>query len=165
MICYVVMGVAGAGKSRIGAALASGLGLEFVEGDTYHAPANVKHMEAGIPLTDDDRAEWLRSIALRIREAASRGAGLVVTCSALKRAYRDVLRSAANDVQFIYLRGPRELIAERLANRRGHFMPVSLLDSQFAILDEPSHDEHAWVCDVTQSPEEIVAGLIARVTI
>ncbi|MFL5611721.1 MAG: gluconokinase [Gemmatimonadaceae bacterium] len=157
------MGVAGAGKSRIGAAFANAIDTEFVEGDTYHAPANVKRMEAGIPLTDDDRAEWLRSIALRIREAASRGAGLVVTCSALKRAYRDVLRSAANDVQFIYLRGPRELIAERLANRRGHFMPVSLLDSQFAILDEPSHDEHAWVCDVTQSPEEIVAGLIARV--
>lgn len=159
------MGVAGAGKSRIGAAFARAIDAEFVEGDTYHAPASVKRMEAGIPLTDNDRAEWLRSLALRIRDAASRGVGLVVTCSALRRAYRDVLRSAANDVQFIYLRGPRELIAERLANRRGHFMPVSLLDSQFAILDEPSHDEHAWVCDVTQSPEEIVAGLIARVTI
>ncbi len=113
-------------------------------------------MKAGIPLTDDDRAGWLRSLAARLREAGDAGTGLVLTCSALKRSYRDVLRGGAPDLQFVFLRGPRELIAERLASRRGHFMPASLLDSQFATLEEPSPDEHAWVCDIRESAEDIV---------
>jgi gluconokinase len=156
------MGVTGSGKSLIGAALAHALGIDFVEGDEYHPATNVERMSSGIPLTDDDRAGWLRAIAMRISESRGAGAGLVVSCSALKRSYRDVLRAEANDLQFVFLRGRRELIAERLANRRGHFMPASLLDSQLATLEEPSPDEHAWVCDISKSPEELLADLVAR---
>jgi len=157
------MGVAGSGKSTIGAALAAALGADFVEGDDYHPPANVERMARGIPLTDEDRAGWLRALAGQIRERRDAGRGLVLTCSALKRAYRDVLRAAAPDLQLVYLRGPRALIAQRLASRRGHFMPASLLDSQLATLEEPSPDEQAWVCDADESPQEIVAALVARV--
>lgn len=156
------MGVAGSGKSTIGAAFANALGVDFVEGDAYHPPENVQRMSAGIPLTDDDRANWLRALALRIRDAKDAGRGLVFSCSALKRAYRDILRAEARDLRFVFLKGERALVSERLAGRRGHFMPPSLLDSQFAALEEPSPDEHAWVCDVRQSPQEIVAGLVAR---
>jgi gluconokinase len=156
------MGVAGSGKSTIGAAFARALDVEFVEGDDYHPPENVERMAAGVPLTDEDRAGWLRALARRLREAAGAGAGLVMTCSALKRSYRDVLRAGAPDVRFVFLRGPRALIAERLASRRGHFMPASLLDSQFATLEEPSPDEEAWVCDIRESPAALVAGLVAR---
>ena len=156
------MGVAGSGKSVIGAALASALRVEFVEGDKYHSAENVQRMSAGVPLTDDDRAQWLRALALRIREARDAGTGLILTCSALKRAYRDILRAEARDLRFVFLKGERALIAERLAGRRGHFMPPSLLDSQFAALEEPSLDENAWVCDVRQSPQDIVAALMAQ---
>jgi gluconokinase len=161
---YVVMGVAGSGKSTIGAALARALGVDFVEGDDYHPAENVERMARGIPLTDDDRAGWLRALAARLREAREAGSGLVMTCSALKRAYRDVLRAGAADVRFVFLRGPRELIADRLARRRGHFMPSSLLDSQFATLEEPTPDEGAWVCDIRESPDALVAALVARVS-
>jgi gluconokinase len=159
---YVVMGVSGSGKSLIGAALARALGIDFVEGDNYHPAENVERMSRGIPLTDDDRAGWLRALATRIREARDAGTGLVMTCSALKRAYRDVLRAEAGELRFIYLRGPRALIADRLAGRRGHYMPASLLDSQLATLQEPSPDEGAWVCDIGKSPEDLVATLVAR---
>jgi gluconokinase len=161
---YVVMGVAGSGKSTVGAALARTLGVDFVEGDEYHPAENVERMSRGVPLTDGDRAGWLRALAMRIGEAKKAGTGLVITCSALKRAYRDVLRAGADNLRFVYLRGSRELIAERLANRRGHFMPASLLDSQFATLEEPTADEDAWVCDVRQLPEDVVAALVARVS-
>ncbi|MEA2705240.1 MAG: gluconokinase, partial [Gemmatimonadaceae bacterium] len=117
------MGVAGSGKSVIGAALADALGIEFVEGDQYHSAENVQRMSQGIPLTDDDRALWLLSLAARIREARQAGAGVVISCSALKRAYRDTLRVEASDLRFVFLKGERALIAERLATRRGHFMP------------------------------------------
>ncbi len=159
---YVVMGVSGSGKSLIGAALARALGVNFVEGDEYHSPENVERMSSGIPLTDDDRAQWLRSIAARIRESKDKGVGLVVTCSALKRTYRDILRTPADDLQFVFLKGQAALISERLASRRGHFMPPSLLDSQIGTLEEPSPDEHAWVCDISQSPQDLVASLVAR---
>jgi gluconokinase len=157
-----VMGVSGSGKSLIGAALARALGVEFVEGDDYHPAANVQRMSSGIPLTDDDRAGWLRALGVRIREAKDAGTGLVMTCSALKRSYRDVLRADAGELRFVFLRGPRSLIAERLANRRGHFMPPNLLESQFAALEEPSPDEQAWVCDISESPQELVANLVTR---
>jgi gluconokinase len=157
-----VMGVSGSGKSLIGAALARALGIDFVEGDEYHPAENVERMARGVPLTDADRAGWLRSLATRIREARDAGTGLVMTCSALKRSYRDVLRAGASDVRFVFLRGPRTLIAERLAGRRGHFMPPSLLDSQLATLEEPSPDEEAWICDIRESPQDLVAALVAR---
>ncbi len=150
------MGVAGSGKSTVGAALARVLGVVFVEGDAYHPPENVERMSRGIPLGDADRAGWLRA-------AEEAGAGLVMACSALKRSYRDVLRAGAPDLQLVFLRGSRSLIAERLGGRRGHFMPPSLLESQFATLEPPWPDESAWVCDAEDPPEEIVASLVARV--
>jgi gluconokinase len=157
------MGVCGAGKSLIGAKLARELRVEFVEGDALHPPENVKRMAAGIPLTDDDRHGWLLAIAARLRGAKQASVGLVVSCSALKRRYRDLLRSAGDpSVRFIYLRGARELLAERMTSRRGHFMPPSLLDSQLATLEEPTPDEGAWVCDISNPPDAIVADLVAR---
>lgn len=160
---YVIMGVCGAGKSLIGAKLARALDVEFVEGDALHPPENVRRMAAGIPLTDDDRHGWLLAIAARLRDAKRAGAGLVVSCSALKRRYRDLLRSAGDpDVRFVYLAGSRALLAERMENRRGHFMPPALLDSQLAILEEPSPDEQAWACDIAETPDAIVTGLVTR---
>jgi gluconokinase len=159
---YVVMGVSGSGKTVIGAALARSLGVEFVEGDDFHPEENVKRMASGFALTDEDRAPWLRSIAARLRAARDAGKGLVVSCSALKRSYRDLLRADAGDLRFIFLRGGRALIAERLATRSGHFMPPSLLDSQFAALEEPGPDESVWKCDVRESSADLVAALVAR---
>lgn len=158
------MGVAGSGKSLIGGALARALDVAFVEGDDYHSPENVARMASGTPLTDADRLPWLRSVAKRIRDAKSAGTGLVVACSALKRSYRDLLRaeSGAPGLQFVFLKGSRALIAGRLADRRGHFMPPTLLDSQLAALEEPSPDERAWVSNIKDSPEHIVAALVAR---
>lgn len=159
---YVVMGVSGAGKTLIGSAFARSLGVEFVEGDDYHPAENVERMAAGIPLTDDDRALWLRLLAGRLREANTAGTGLVMSCSALKKSYRAVLRSGARELQFVFLRGDRALLTERIASRRGHFMPPSLLDSQLSTLEEPSPDEGAWVCDINKSPEDLVAALVER---
>jgi gluconokinase len=153
------MGVSGSGKSLIGALLARALGVAFVEGDTYHSPENVARMSAGMPLTDEDREAWLSAIAARL-DAARAEPGLVVSCSALKRHYRDVLRAGRADVQFVHLDGPRALLEQRLAGRRGHFMPTSLLDSQLAILEPPAPDEHAWVCDIGEPPDAIVARLV-----
>ena len=159
--CYVIMGVAGSGKTTIGAALARALAAPFLEGDELHPPANVERMAQGIPLTDDDRRPWLLAIAQQLRDAQRAGLGLVVTCSALKRSYRDLLRSAGGaGLQFVHLTGDRDVIAERLAGRRGHFMPPSLLDSQLTTLEPPAPDEHAWVCDIRESPETIVAKLV-----
>jgi gluconokinase len=157
------MGVAGAGKSLVGSALARALGVDFVEGDEYHPPENVARMAAGIPLTDDDRLGWLRALADRLRAAAKADRGLVMACSALKRSYRDLLRAGDPDVRFILLHGGRALLAERIAKRRGHYMPASLLDSQLATLEIPSPDEGAWTCDVASSPETIVAALVTLV--
>ena len=160
---FIVMGVSGSGKTTIGARLARALGSEFVEGDDLHPPDNVQRMTAGIPLTDDDRRGWLLAIAARLREARHAKIGLVVSCSALKRSYRDLLRSNGDkDVCFVYLAGSRALLAERLAQRRGHFMPPALLKSQLAILEEPSPDEGAWVCDISQAPDMVVADLVKR---
>src|SRR5258705_1190775 len=144
---YVIRAVSGSGKSRIGARSAGELGIEFVEGDALHPPDNVKRMAAGTPLTDDDRRGWLLAIGTRLRDAKRAGRGLVISCSALKRSYRDLLRSAGDDtVRFVYLAGSRALLAERMAQRREHFMPPSLLESQLAILEEPGPDERAWLC-------------------
>lgn len=156
------MGVSGSGKSLIGSTFARALGIDFVEGDAYHPAENVARMSSNIPLTDADRLGWLRALAERLGQAARGGTGLVIACSALKRAYRDLLRTDARDVQFIFLRGTRALLAERLEGRRGHFMPPSLLDSQLATLEEPSPDEGAWVADIGRSPEDLVAALVAR---
>src|SRR5882762_8925631 len=153
---YVIMGVAGSGKTTIGVALARALATPFLEGDELHPPANVQRMAQGIPLTDDDREQ--------LRDAQRAGLGLVVTCSALKRSYRDLLRSASGAaLQFVHLTGDRDVIMERLAGRRGHFMPAAMLDSQLATLEAPAADESAWVCDIRESPEAIVANLVKRI--
>lgn len=162
---YVVMGVAGSGKSLIGSSLARALGVEFLEGDDFHTAQSIEKMAAGIPLTDDDRAGWLQALALRLRTADETGSGVVIACSALKRSYRDILRGGAPDTRFIFLTGPPEVIAQRLDNRGGHFMPASMLDSQLATLEEPSYDENVWVVDVLIPPEEIVSDLVARVSL
>jgi len=156
------MGVSGAGKTVIGSRLASALGAEFVEGDSYHPPANIEKMAAGIPLTDEDRQGWLDAIAGRIRRANDSRDTVVVSCSALKRAYRDIIRADAGQVRFIFLSGERELISARLRGRKGHFMPPTLLDSQLSTLEEPSPDEDVWVVDINESPDQIVASLLAR---
>jgi gluconokinase len=160
---YVVMGVAGAGKSAVGAALADALGMAFAEGDAYHPPTNVQRMAAGIALTDADRLPWLHALAARLHKAEEKGAGLVMACSALKRSYREVLRGGATSVRFIYLHGDRELLATRLAQRLDHFMPPSLLESQLAALEPPTPDEGVWTCDIRLSPKAIVACLLDRV--
>ncbi len=160
---YVIMGVAGSGKSTIGPLLARALDIEFVEGDDLHPPDNVRRMAAGIPLTDDNRRGWLIRVADRLRDAQRAKVGLVVSCSALKRTYRDLLRSGgAADLRLVYLAGSRDLLAERMAQRPRHFMPPALLDSQLATLEEPSADERAWVCDIRQAPDAIVADLVRR---
>jgi len=158
------MGVAGAGKSAVGAALAKALGVTFVEGDAYHPAMSVQRMAAGIPLTDADRLPWLQALAARLREAEEAGTGLVVTCSALKRSYREVLRTGSASVKFIYLHGDRELLAMRLAQRREHFMPPSLLESQLVALEPPTPEEEAWAYNVRCSPREIVAAVIERIS-
>ncbi len=157
------MGVSGAGKTLIGAQLARALDVGFVEGDDLHPAANVDRMTAGIPLTDENRHGWLIAIAARLRDAKRAGVGLVVACSALKRRYRELLRSVgAGDVRFVYLKGDRALLAERMAQRPGHFMPPALLDSQLATLEEPVSAERAWVCDIRETPDAIVADLVKR---
>jgi len=160
---YVVMGVSGSGKSLIGAKLAHALDFEFIEGDDLHSSENIERMSSGIPLTDADRMDWLRTMSQLIRDADDEGAGVVISCSALKRAYRDILRSEGRRVQFIFLEGESSLIADRIANRGGaHFMSPSLLESQFATLEKPMPDEDAWVIDISSSPDEIITDLLAR---
>lgn len=155
------MGVAGAGKSRVGALLALALGVEFVEGDRFHPPENVARMAAGIPLTDTDRAGWLLAIASRISEARTAGAGLVVSCSALRRPYRDVLREGGAS-HFVHLTGMRDLLAARLVARRDHFMPPALLESQLRTLELPTPDERAITCDIAAAPDAIVAAIMGE---
>ena len=158
----VVMGTAGAGKSRIGAALAAALESPFVEGDTFHSPENVALMAAGVPLTDDNRREWLIALAAQLRDVRARNESVVLTCSALKRRYRDTLRSGDDSLRLIMLHGEATLLRERLTARTGHYMPASLLDSQLAALEVLSPDEDAWTFDVRDSPEAIVSAILMR---
>lgn len=153
-VVVVVMGVSGSGKSTVGRMLAERLAVPYAEGDDFHPPANVAKMSSGQPLTDEDRWPWLRSIA--DWTAAHLGSGGVVTCSALKRAYRELLGSAGPGVWFLHLAGDRELIAARLTGRSGHFMPAALLDSQFAALEPLGPDEPGTTVDITVDPEEIL---------
>ncbi|EGX59056.1 gluconokinase [Streptomyces zinciresistens K42] len=155
----VVMGVAGTGKTTIGALLATRLGVPYAEGDDFHASANIAKMTAGVPLDDDDRWPWLDAIGAWAHGRA--GLGGVVSCSALKRAYRDRLRAAAPDVVFVHLAGDRAVVEDRMSHRQGHFMPTALLDSQFATLQPLGADEAGVVVDVSGGPEEI-AGRAAE---
>ncbi len=146
----VVMGVAGSGKTTIASGLAEMLGVPFVEGDSLHPIANVKKMSAGLPLTDEDRWPWLKAIGERMEVERITGHGVVVSCSALRHAYRDCLRREVHGrVHFVLLDGSRQLISDRMKKRKGHFMPAALLDSQFATLEKPTPDEHAVVLDIS----------------
>lgn len=158
----VVMGVSGSGKSTVGCALAQRLALQYVEGDELHPPANIERMRAGVPLTDADRDGWLRKVAGQLADAAAQSRGVVVSCSALKRAYRDILRSGAPDVQFVFLHGDRALLAQRLTGRSGHYMPPSLLQSQLDTLEPPQADEHAIAIDIAWPLERQLAGILAQ---
>jgi gluconokinase len=160
MTRVVVMGVSGSGKSTIAALLAERLALEYVDADWLHPRSNVEKMQRGIPLDDQDRWPWLRAIAARMAELRASGKGCVVACSALKRAYRDVLREGCEDVLFVHLHGPAKAIAPRLTGREGHFMPASLLASQLATLEPPQADERALVVDLALAPAEIVEAVV-----
>ncbi|MEU7155022.1 gluconokinase [Streptomyces chrestomyceticus] len=154
----VVMGVAGTGKTTIGPLVAADLDVPYAEGDDFHPPANIAKMSAGTPLQDADRWPWLDAIGAWAHGRA--GQGGVVSSSALKRAYRDRLRAAAPGVVFLHLTGDRSLIESRMAERKGHFMPTALLDSQFATLEPLGADEAGVAVDVSGTPQEIAGRAV-----
>jgi len=159
----VVMGVCGCGKTTIGRLLASSLGAAFLEGDELHPAGNRNKMAAGIALDDEDREPWLDAIAAAAVELSSRASCVVVTCSALKRKYRDRLRSADNNMILVHLTGSKSLLRNRMRERRGHFMPADLLDSQLTTLQNPESDEVAISLDISEQPAGIVERAMAFV--
>ena len=161
-VIVVVMGVSGSGKTTVASLLAATFGWPFQEGDKLHPPANVEKMSRGTPLTDADRLPWLHKIAETIDGWRARGESGVITCSALKRSYREIIVGDRPDVRLVYLKGSHDLIRQRMAARHGHFMPSTLLDSQFAILEEPSPDENAIVVDIGGSPDKIAREVADR---
>jgi gluconokinase len=158
----LVMGVCGCGKSTVGAQLAQRLSVTYLEGDTYHPPENIERMRAGQPLTDDDRAGWLAALAQALTE--HQGRGVVLSCSALKRRYRDVLRQGAPGLRIVLLHGSEPLLQARLAARKHHYMPASLLASQLAALETPDPDEHATVLDIAAPVAAVVQAAQDAVT-
>ena len=160
-VVLVVMGVSGSGKSTIARPVAARLGWAFQEGDDLHPQANIEKMRAGHPLTDADRWPWLDAVRAWIDRQAASGASGVITCSALKRAYRARIQAGRAAVEFIYLRGARALVSARITQRMGHYMPASLLASQFATLEEPGADEPVITVDIGGSPDQIVEAILA----
>ena len=161
-VIVVVMGVSGSGKSTVAALLAAALGCQFQEGDDLHPPENVAKMRGGTPLTDADRMPWLHKIAEEIDGWRARGECGVLTCSALKRSYRDIIIGDRRDVVLVYLRGSRERIHQRMVARHGHFMPLALLDSQFAVLEEPTRDEHPITVGIAGKPADIAHEIVCQ---
>lgn len=161
-VIAIVMGVSGSGKSTVSSLLAATLGCQFQEGDDLHPAANVQKMHAGLALTDAERLPWLQRIGAEIDRWRAEGLSGVLTCSALKRAYRDMIIGDRPDVRLIWLKGSYDLIRRRMALRQGHFMPMALLASQFATLEEPTADEHPIIVDVSGSPAEIVAEIVRQ---
>jgi len=161
----VVMGVSGSGKSTIAERLAARLGWRCEDGDKYHPPANVAKMSAGYPLTDEDRWPWLQAIADEIDRTCTQGERAVVACSALKRAYRDILVHGRNDVRIVFLNGTQDLIAARLAARKGHFMPPGLLTSQFKTLEPPQPTERPITVSIDAPVEAIVDDIIRQLKV
>lgn len=156
----VLMGVSGCGKTTVAALLAGRFGWEFEEGDSLHPPSNVEKMHGGDPLTDEDRWPWLAKVADWIEAELDSDKHGVITCSALKRSYREAINRRGVGIEFVYLAGTQQQIAARLAARQGHFMPASLLQSQFADLEEPQDDEPAIRVDIGSSPQRIVQSII-----
>jgi carbohydrate kinase (thermoresistant glucokinase family) len=160
-----MMGVSGSGKSTVGLALAELLGWEFEDGDALHPPENIAKMRAGKPLDDADRTPWLAALAARIDEWVAEGTSGVITCSALKRRYRDAIIGCRDAVRLIYFEGSPALIGRCLVERRGHFMPASLLQSQFATLEPPTRDEEAIVVSIDQPIAAIVEHTVTRLSL
>ena len=161
----VVMGVCGCGKTTIGQKLAERLDAAFIEGDELHPASNKDKMAAGIPLDDEDREPWLDAIAAKAAELLSRAPCVVVSCSALKRSYRDRLRTAGQDLELVHLTGSKSLLQARMNERRGHFMPPGLLDSQLATLQVPEADETGINLNISGKPDAIVERALAFVTL
>jgi gluconokinase len=161
----VVIGVSGSGKSTVADQLANRIGWIYEDGDKFHPASNVAKMKAGHPLTDDDRWPWLRAIAAEIDRVCQATEHAVIACSALKRAYRDILVHGRDDVRIIYLKGSQQLIADRLAKRKGHFMPAGLLDSQFKTLEPPAQDENPVTVSIDASVEVIVDDIVHQLGI
>jgi gluconokinase len=159
------MGVSGSGKSTIAEALAARLGWRFEDGDGFHPPANVAKMSAGEPLTDEDRWPWLQAIADEIDRLSAAGQRAVVACSALKRVYRDILVHGRDDIRIVFLNGTQDLIADRLAARKGHFMPPGLLVSQFRTLQPPQPDERPITVSIDALVEAIVDDIVRQLKV
>jgi gluconokinase len=160
-----MMGVSGSGKTTVGALLAETLHWTYAEADDFHPAANVAKMRAGIPLDDEDRRPWLEAISAWIDEQAAAAKPAVVTCSGLRRSYRDVLTAGRPYVRLVYLDADREVIAKRLAVRHGHFFPASLLDSQLAELEPPGPGEHPLTVSADDTPQHIVSEIITRLAL
>jgi gluconokinase len=161
----VVMGVSGSGKSTVGALLAGRLHCDYADADDFHSEANIEKMHNGKPLTDADRAPWLDAIAEQIDEWRARGVQAVVTCSALKRRYRDVIIGERDDVRLVYLKGEKDVIARRLQVRHGHFMQPGLLQSQLDTLEEPTPDEHAITISISKRPPALVDEIVTALEV
>jgi gluconokinase len=160
---FVVMGVSGSGKTVVGEAVAENLGLPFLEGDPLHPKANIDKMSRGTPLTDDDRFPWLDKIGAELAKALAAGGGVVVSCSALKKIYRERLRAATKGrLIFLFLKGSEQVLAPRMAARKGHFLPASLLTSQLATLEDPSGEQDVLVVDISGSSEEVIEDAIGK---
>ena len=160
MARFVVMGVSGCGKSSVGQALARKTDVTFIDGDDLHPPANISKMSSGIPLDDTDRAPWLIAVG---QSLAQQDGPTAIGCSALKRAYRDIIRGEAGQVHFLHLAAPKAVLAERVAARQGHFMPLALLDSQYAALEHLEADETGTVIDIAQPLDRVVSDAVAYV--
>ena len=160
----VVMGVQGSGKSTSGRAIAAALALPFIDGDDLHPVSNKEKMASGHPLTDADREPWLEAIGTALADGLARGESTVIACSALKRRYRDLIRSFAPDTRFVHLAGNQDLIAERLTHRDHEYMPPTLLDSQFDTLEPLEADEAGIRVDISLTPAEIAAFVAAELT-
>jgi gluconokinase len=161
-LVIVLMGVSGCGKSTTGAALSRRLGWPFRDADSFHPSGNVAKMSRGVPLTDEDRWPWLAAIAQWIDERCEAGEPGIVSCSALKRAYRSRIVGARRGVRLVYLKGDVPLIEQRLRGRKHHFMPASLLESQFAVLQEPGVEEGPLIVSIAMSPRRVVGAIIER---
>ncbi|MET4638953.1 gluconokinase [Mycetocola sp. 2940] len=159
----IVMGVSGSGKSTIGALIAGALGVPFVDGDSLHPQSNIEKMAGGQPLNDHDRWPWLATVGKTLADAGRQGTGMVIACSALRRAYRDAILTEAPDTRFVHLSGSREVLASRLEGRSDHFMPPALLDSQFATLEPLESDEPGIVVDIDQQVPAIVSEAVAAI--
>jgi gluconokinase len=161
----IVMGVSGSGKSTVAEKLAERLGWTYEDGDSFHPASNVAKMKAGQPLTDEDRWPWLRAISDEIDRVCKTGHHAVIACSALKRAYRDVLVHGRNDVRIVFLNGAQHLVASRLALRKDHFMPAGLLDSQFATLEPPGTDENPVTVSIDPPVDAIVDDILRQIAL